>query len=281
MSKSASEDLKQAVAWLDDADGLLIVAGAGMASDTGIDDHRDRKGLWRAHPAIGRAGLRADEIGSPDSFRDAPRLSWGFFGQLLNVYRQAEPHAGYGILRGWGEALAHGAFVYTDRTDGSFAKAGFAPHRIVEARGSLHRMQCLKACTPSYWSAADFHPSVDDATGRLSGAVPSCPYCGAVARPNIAMFNDWNWVADHAMRQQAALGRWLARLKRLVVVEVGVGSAATTVRDVSDMHGPRLIRIHPTDFHVPSDIGLGFRASAIDGLQRIEECRRPMLMVGT
>lgn len=273
MSMQVEDAVEQAVQWLRDADGLLITAGAGMGVDSGLPDFRGNRGFWRAYPALGRQNLRFNEIASPVAFHDTPRLAWGFYGHRLNMYRRTAPHAGYGLLRAWGEALPHGAFVFTSNVDGHFAKAGFLDERIAECHGSIHTLQCLEACTPELWSADSWQPLVNEAECSAAPPLPTCPRCGSMARPNILMFNDWHWVEDQAVKQRALLGAWLTRVKHLVVIELGAGLVIPTVRQFSEGHGPRVVRINPDDFHIPPGVGLGLRSTALAALQMIEDRR--------
>ena len=98
---------------IDQADGLLITAGAGMGVDSGLPDFRGPQGFWRAYPALGRARIPFEHIASPSAFKTQPRLAWGFYGHRLNLYRATVPHAGFEILRRIGERLSEGCFVFT------------------------------------------------------------------------------------------------------------------------------------------------------------------------
>ncbi len=39
---------------LEQADGLIVAAGAGMGVDSGLHDFRGTEGFWKAYPALGR-----------------------------------------------------------------------------------------------------------------------------------------------------------------------------------------------------------------------------------
>jgi len=281
MSTLATQDLEQAVAWLDDADGLLIAAGSGLSVGAGLPDTGDSRRLARALSVIGKVRPNDQDLIStlPNAFREAPRAAWGAYGQRLTACRQIDPHPGYAILRRWADATPQGAFVYTSNVDGHFAKAGFAADRVVEAAGSLHWLQCGKACTPELWSADAFNPTIKAEGGLLAGIVPTCPHCGSVARPNVSLAKDWDWVPNRTMHQHALLSSWLMAMKRLVVVEVGADELA--IRRFSEQNGPRVIRIHPTDFAISPEVGLGFAASPLEGLRWLDEHRAPARKVGT
>lgn len=266
--------VEQAAAWLRAADGLLITAGAGMGVDSGLPDFRGPEGFWRAYPALRQRGLSFEEIANPAHFNDDPALAWGFYGHRLALYRATVPHEGFAILRKWSKRFGHGAFVFTSNVDGQFQKAGFADERVAECHGTIHALQCSRACTDSTWSAAGFEPVIDAQSARLVNAAPRCPHCGRIARPNILMFGDYDWV-EHTTRQQLLrLGRWLTGVKRLVVVELGAGSALPTVRRFSERHGPRVIRINPREAGIATHVGVGIAGGAVESLRRVDACMR-------
>ncbi len=208
-----AQRFERALAWLRDADGLLITAGAGMGVDSGLPDFRGRAGLWRAYPALKQARIAFQAIANPKAFHHLPALAWGFYGHRLELYRKTTPHRGYAILQRWASDMTHGAFVFTSNVDGHFAKAGFPDDRIVECHGTLHMLQCARVCTMDIWSADSLVPIVDEKACRLRSPLPACANCGGLARPNILMFNDWDWISERADRQIARLERWRAKVK--------------------------------------------------------------------
>lgn len=241
-----------------------------MGVDSGLPDFRGKEGFWHSYPALRHHGFSFEDIANPAGFATNPRLSWGFYGHRLALYRATVPHAGFGILLGWASTMKHGAFVFTSNVDGQFQKAGFNAQRIVECHGTIHRLQCVEACTDETWSADDFTPVVDEATCLLQNQTPRCPYCGGLARPNILMFGDCNWVAKYTETQHRRFADWLGSLKRLVVVEIGAGRALPTVRRASERHGPRVIRINPREYTIPKTVGLGISRGACEALVLID-----------
>ncbi|MFZ2267649.1 MAG: Sir2 family NAD-dependent protein deacetylase [Azonexus sp.] len=263
--------LAEAVSWLRQADGLLIAAGAGLGIDSGLPDFRGPGGFWRAYPALGRARIAFEAIANPAAFAQDPRLAWGFYGHRLQLYRQTTPHAGFAMLRGMAKDMAHGAFVFTSNVDGQFQKAGFAGERVCEVHGSIHHLQCSAGCGERIWSADDFQPEIDAENCRLLGELPTCPDCGALARPNILMFGDWQWIARRSELQEQRLQQWLNAVDRLVVIEIGAGLQVPTVRRFAESCGGRLIRINPGEPAVPP--GGKACALALGGLAGIERLR--------
>lgn len=265
---------RRAAALITAADALLLANGAGMGVDSGLPDFRGPEGFWRAYPALGRAGIDFTMAASPATFHGDPQLAWGFYGHRLALYRRTPPHAGYDILRRWGQAKPHGLFVFTSNVDGQFQQAGFPTDRLVEVHGSIHHLQCLRPCGADLWPADNLDPQVDEVTCRLLSPLPCCPHCGGLARPNVLMFGDSGWIDDRQARQIARLHAWLATVQRPVIIEIGAGTAVATVRQFTRWLGRtrdvRLIRINPREYQVEHADDLGLPWRALEGLRRIE-----------
>lgn len=272
-------DFDRAAGLLQQADGLVIAAGAGLGIDSGLPDFRGNEGFWRAYPALGAARLDFTEAASPATFRRDPALAWGFYGHRLALYRRTVPHAGFALLRQWAQALPHGAFVFTSNVDGQFQRAGFEADALHECHGSIHWLQCLRPCSDAVWPADVLDPDIDAAACRWRGALPACPRCGGLARPNILMFGDGAWLAARYEAQAARLARWLDEVRRPLVVEIGAGTAVPSVRHfgraVLQRHaGARLLRINPREPQVARALDLGLAAGALAALQGIAAALR-------
>jgi NAD-dependent SIR2 family protein deacetylase len=267
-SSPHSDLLARAAALVEQADALVIAAGAGMGVDSGLPDFRGNQGFWQTYPALGRAQMEFSSVATPYTFRTDPTLAWGFYGHRLQLYRNTTPHHGFALLRQWGERMQHGCGVFTSNVDGQFQAAGFDPQRIFECHGSIHHLQCMEPCGPDIWSADAFKPDVDTEACRLLNPPPVCLRCGGMARPNILMFSDWDWNERRALLQDARLQAWLQGTRRPLVIEIGAGMSIPSVRNFSQRvvlhHGGRMIRINPQEPQVASadDVGLPMTALA-------------------
>ncbi|MBU0765961.1 MAG: NAD-dependent deacetylase [Bacteroidetes bacterium] len=253
------ENIIKAAEAVKDADAILITAGAGMGVDSGLPDFRGKEGFWKAYPPIARLGISFTDMANPQWFHTNPQIAWAFYGHRLNLYRKTVPHAGFSQLLEIGKSKSLGYFVFTSNVDGQFQKAGFDDDLIEECHGSIHHLQCISPCTYHIWDAADTEIIVDMETFEARHPLPKCINCNAVARPNILMFGDWNWIQDRSSAQGERLYRWLNDIRknsgRLVIIEIGAGTMVATVRYQSEgiaakMNGT-LIRINPRDYHVP------------------------------
>ncbi len=255
---------------VDEAEALLVTAGAGMGVDSGLPDFRGPEGFWRAYPAFRELGLRFEQLANPEWFFDDPAVAWGFYGHRLNLYRRTVPHEGFATLLRWAAEKPHGAFVFTSNVDGQFQKAGFPADRVVECHGSIHHLQCLSGCGEPIRSADGVEVEVDETTFRASRPFPSCPGCRGLARPNILMFGDMGWDETRTEAQHATLRNWLDAIRGpLVVLELGAGTRIPTVRMFSERtaRAPRrtLIRANPRE----PQLGWGFEEPAPDSLEAL------------
>lgn len=283
--KNFESDYLHAAELIAGADALVIAAGAGIGVDSGWPDFRGNEGFWQAYPALAKANLDFSEIASPHAFEEDPHLVWGFYGHRLALYRATVPHAGFDILRQWAERMLLGARVFTSNVDGQFQKAGFSEEQIHECHGSLHQLQCINECKSALWTADAFQPEVDAEACRLLNAPPECPLCKSLARPNVLMFNDWNWVTQRTRSQARAEAKWLDSLAeaqaRVVVVEMGAGTTIPSVRHfshrISHEFGGRIIRINPTELSVPSSMDVGIATGSLAALRGIDALLRQLL----
>jgi NAD-dependent SIR2 family protein deacetylase len=249
--------ISRAAIAITDADALLITAGAGMGVDSGLPDFRSAGGFWREYPRLGQLGISFEEMAQPRWFRDDPAMAWAFYGQRQALYRRTRPHPGFDALLRWGSTRPLGVFVYTSNVDGQFQRAGFDADRVLECHGSIHHLQCTGPCSQATWPAEPKDYDVDDSAFRVRGDLPSCPRCGGVARPNVLMFMDGDWISTRSDLAWSRHADWLAavRGRRLAVVEVGAGVHLPAVRAYSErmvarMHA-RLVRINPTSAEGP------------------------------
>ncbi len=283
MNNEQNTLLNTAAGWIRSADALMITTGAGMGVDSGLPDFRGNQGFWKAYPPFAKLGYSFIDMANPAWFARDPELAWGFYGHRMNLYRKTIPHRGFHILLEWGKQKPGGYFVFTSNVDGQFQKAGFPADNINECHGSIHHLQCARPCRDLIWDGGKTSVSINDETMRASQPLPLCPNCGHVARPNILMFGDWNWIGDRSDQQQRNMNQWLRSQKdsSIVIIECGAGTGVPTVRMTSEhiasRAGAKLIRINIREPEAPAGhIGLAMGAlEALEVLKRIYEAKNP------
>ena len=259
---------------IEEAEAILITAGAGMGVDSGLPDFRGNEGFWRAYPPIAKLGLSFSEMANPQWFKEDPSLAWAFYGHRLDLYRKTTPHEGFAMLFDLVKEKDENYFIFTSNVDGQFQKAGFSEEKIYEVHGSIHYLQCTKNCTDEIWEN-DEEVAVDMQEFKALN-YPLCPNCGTVARPNILMFGDWRWNDRRASYQNRLYDTWKKknRTKKTVVIEIGAGTAIPTVRIegerfVSRYPNATLIRINPREFEVNGKNKYSVPLGGLEGIKAV------------
>lgn len=275
-------DYRAAAAILNETDALFITAGAGMGVDSGLPDFRGTEGFWEAYPPIAKLGISFPEMANPGWFKRDPEFAWAFYGHRLNLYRKTEPHQGFHLLLAFVQQLPGGCFVFTSNVDGQFQKAGYDEDHIKECHGSIHHFQCVHHCSEEVWDASQIEVQVDQSTFRAAKPLPHCPNCGRLARPNILMFGDLDWIPQRSHEQGLRQSHWMDQVLgkgyRLTILEMGAGTAVPTVRyqseRVASLTNGILIRINPREPRVPGPNHISLPVGSLEGVTGILESLR-------
>ncbi|WP_242361558.1 Sir2 family NAD-dependent protein deacetylase [Anaeromyxobacter sp. SG17] len=262
-----------AAAALRSAGALVVTAGAGMGVDSGLPDFRGDRGFWKAYPPYERLGISFVDAANPVHFEADPAFGWGFYGHRARLYRETAPHPGFALLLRWSERLGLPCFVVTSNVDGQFQKAGFPAEQVLEVHGSIHHLQCTEPCCGAIWPNEE--DVAVDATTMRAQRIPRCLRCRGVARPNILMFGDGAWLSSRTDAQADRFEAWLDERgeARLVILELGAGTAVPTIRWHSERLGARpgatLVRVNPREPEVRPP-HLSIASGAREALERID-----------
>ena len=275
---SFEENILEAQKIIAEAEAMVISAGAGIGVDSGLPDFRGDKGFWKAYPPIAKLGISFVEMANPSWFQNNPKLAWAFYGHRFNLYKRTVPHVGFSKLLELASRKNDNYFIFTSNVDGQFQKAGFSDDRIEECHGSIFHFQCTGPCCEQIWDAPLENIEVNEESFEAIESFPSCPNCGGIARPNILMFGDWMWISNRSQMQTQRFMDCLTSVKqsqqKLIVIEVGAGTAVPTVRHTSETivrdFGGKLIRINPREYGVPEGhISIPFGSA--EGIQKITD----------
>ncbi|MGZ4683509.1 MAG: SIR2 family NAD-dependent protein deacylase, partial [Acidimicrobiales bacterium] len=115
---------------LDAAGRVTVLTGAGISTDSGIQDFRGPNGLWTRNPAAEKQATLQNYLAEPDVRRAAWR------NRLSSPTWSARPNPGHEALvtlerRGKLHALV------TQNVDGLHQQAGVAPDLVVEVHGTM------------------------------------------------------------------------------------------------------------------------------------------------
>jgi len=147
---------------------IVILTGAGISAESGIDTFRDGGGLWEQH--------RVEDVATPEAYARDPDLVLRFYDMRRAAIQTKAPNAAHLALARL-EAEWEGEFtLITQNVDDLHDRAG--SRSLIHMHGEHLSVWC-EAC---------------DARSRWAGGLierPPCPACGARAlRPDIVWFGE-------------------------------------------------------------------------------------------
>eukprot|EP00808_Paulinella_micropora_P025761 g26305.t1 len=233
VSPQTSKKLHLAANKIQQADALFVLTGPGMVSSS-IPNPNNAARRW---PGFARYGLTWADMASEEWFTLPPgtthrscNLAWAFWAFRLNQYKQMTPGKAYEYVLEWGKTKPQETFVFTNDPGGHWQKSGLPSTSIVETLGNLFFAQCTypqqdkkkgtkqqrrgpqkqnASCSTALWNIRDFDFQVNG-KNDLAGRMPTCPYCGRVARPNVLFPADTSFVKTRYLEQVWDRARALA-----------------------------------------------------------------------
>lgn len=279
----SGQEIDTLYAWLDEAEAILIAAGAGMSAAAGLD-YADRGRFAELFPALLPLGFRAryELIGRTDL---PDGLFWAYWARHVDDIRFGPRNdKPYCDLEQLTRHLDR--FVFTSNVDGLFERNGFDARRIYTPQGDYALMQCARACTARVWPSEPVLHRVLAVTDPKSqwvtdpAALPRCPVCNGPVFLNVRI--DGHFIEQPYVEQGQRLARWLEDMqgRRLLVLEVGAGYNTPGVirwpceRLVATWPHARMVRLNLNQgaFRKPlAERGLSIEADAALVLARLSE----------
>jgi len=241
-----------------DAEGIVILAGAGMGVDSGLPDFRGSTGLWTD------AKENFTKFSTARAFDTDPVVAWNSYIDRIISYRDTRPHRGFTDLLGLLKRHGKEHFVVTSNVDGHFQEAGYDPASVYEIHGDLRHVQCNKPCSRALYPMPRF-------TCRLTNEseIPKCPACGSILRPHVMMFSDPKFIFTNVDRGMDGYDTWSANKLNIVGIEIGAGITIPSIRHFGNERTTALIRINPYESAVDRPQDIGITATAVAGIDRI------------
>jgi NAD-dependent deacetylase len=219
----AQQALDTVRGWIDDAQRVVVLSGAGISTDSGIPDFRGPKGTWTRDPAAEKLATIHNYLAD----EQVRRTAWQ--ARLEHAAWSAQPNSGHHALvalerRGKLHALI------TQNVDELHQRAGNAPERVIEVHGTVWRTMC--------WECGQRRPMQHTlARVRAGEGDPRCEQCGGILKSDTISFGQAlvPEVIDRAMKVAAQADLMLAVGSTLQVypvagcVEVAGGAGARVV----------------------------------------------------
>lgn len=209
---------------LDDADAVIIGAGAGLSASAGFSYSGERFYRYFADFAE-KYGIRDMYSGGFYPFPSAEEF-WAWWSRQIYFNRYAvdagKPYTD--LLKLVGD---NNYFVLTTNVDHQFQLAGFDKERLFYTQGDYGLFQCSVPC---HQKTYDNEEAVTEMVARQENMriptelIPKCPVCGKPMSMNLrcddTFVEDEGWHRANA-RYDAFLEQY--KDKRLVLLELGVG----------------------------------------------------------
>jgi NAD-dependent SIR2 family protein deacetylase len=200
--KMIKESIQRAVDVIRNADAVFIGNGAGMGVGSGLGTYRGiNAATW---PPLARRAMVFHQMSSPGWFSQKPNFAWAFWHWRYTLYTELPPHQGYTILKEICEKKKYGGFSFTTNIDGHWIASGFPEDRIVEIHGSVRYMQCNQQCNATIWPVKpqEITKLVVQSDDHVNDPLPTCINCGGIARPNVLMYSDFDWLSERCESQK-------------------------------------------------------------------------------
>ena len=152
-----------------DFQNIVILTGAGVSAESGIDTFRDAGGLWEQH--------RVEDVATPEGFARDPDLVLRFYDMRREAIQTKIPNAAHTALARLDAEWAGELLIVTQNVDDLHERAG--ARRLIHMHGEHLNAWCTGCDTRSRWTA----PLIDR---------PACPACGVAGhlRPDVVWFGE-------------------------------------------------------------------------------------------
>jgi len=224
--------IAQVRAWLERAQRVVALTGAGISTDSGIPDFRGPQGLWTINPVAEKMSNIHYYLADPE----VRKASWQ--NRLSSPAWSAKPNPGHMALVDIERRKKLHALI-TQNIDELHQLAGNSPERVIEVHGTMRRFMC--------WGCGMRGPmQLVLERVRAGEADPLCRDCGGILKSDTISFGQQlvPEVIDQAMQAAGEADLFLA-----VGTSLQVYPVAGTV-EAARAAGARIVIVNaqPTPF---------------------------------
>ena len=154
------------------ARNIVILTGAGISAESGIDTFRGGGGLWEQH--------RVEDVATPEAFARDPELVLRFYDMRRAAIQTKQPNAAHHALarldREWPKKAGGEVLIVTQNVDDLHERGGAL--NVLHMHGEHLNAWCTACDERHRWTEALIHR-------------PPCPACGMRAlRPDVVWFGE-------------------------------------------------------------------------------------------
>jgi len=233
--------------WIDGAQRVVVLTGAGISTDSGIPDFRGPQGLWTKNPKAERMSNINYYLADPE----VRKLSWQ--NRLNSSAWNAKPNAGHlSIVQLEQRHKLHA--LITQNIDELHQIAGNSPDRVIEVHGTMRKFMC--------WGCGMRGPMQKVLERVRAGEEdPHCRDCGGILKSDTISFGQQlvPEVIDRAMRVAGEADLFLSVGTSLQVYPVA------SAFDVARAAGAKtvIINAEPTPYDALADAVLAGSISEV------------------
>lgn len=245
MNGPTAEEIAAARAALARALRVVVLTGAGVSAESGIPTFRGAGGLWKQ--------FKPEELATPIAFGRDPRLVWEWYAWRRETVRGCSPNAAHFSLARW--ALSRpGVTLVSQNVDDLHERAAREAAGGDEARARraepirLHGSLFHDQCTHCTWRG----PARGAVDASSIAALPHCPECGGLLRPDVVWFGEMLPVRA----VEAAFAAAAEAEACLVIGTTGAVYPAAAVVHTARAAGARVVVVDPgpTEYDEVADV---------------------------
>jgi NAD-dependent SIR2 family protein deacetylase len=266
---SYNEQIKRACKIIEDADYVLIGAGAGMSTAAGAIYGGEwfERNFGEFQEKYGKGPYMQDMYSA--GFYPFPdeESFWGYWSKhalLGGIHLDVTPLHKQLLEIFMNKKI----FVLSTNVDRQFIKAGLEKDKIFYTQGDYFHIQCLKGCHPKTYDASKLFEKMDKVRKDCkipTYMVPKCPVCGGAMHMNLRsdqyFVQDDSWYASEK-RFNDFLVEAIESQKNICLFEVGVGFNTPTIirfpfeKLARENKRISLIRLNIKEAVVPESLGM-------------------------
>lgn len=227
---------------------MVALTGAGISTASGIPDFRSpTSGIWQ--------NVDPMQVASIYAFQHDPRPFFQWIHPLTQTVMAAEPNPAHTALA---HMEQHGQLkaIITQNIDLLHSKAG--SQTIYEIHGHMRDATCME-CKQIFASVDVMQPFLE------TGAIPICPSCAGVLKPNVILFGELLPInilhnAQKAVKQCDLM---------LVIGSSLEVSPVNELPVLAKQNGARLIIVNLTETHLDNQADVVIHADVVDILPQL------------
>lgn len=276
---SYAEQIQSAAKAIEEAEYILVGAGAGLSAAAGLT-YGGKRFRDNFPEFIEKYGM-TDMYSAGFYPFPSEEARWGYWSKHVYVNRIA-PDALPLYKKLYELVKNKNYFVLTTNADHQFYKAEFGGERIFATQGDYGLIQCLRGCHKKVYDDIAMVEQMNQARRDClvpSYMVPKCPVCGGPMTMNLRC--DQYFVEDDAWHEaESRFGDFLdvCQRKKTVLLELGIGFNTPTIirfpfeKLAREKKNMTLVRLNMDEAIVPESLGnraIGINADMAESLEDI------------